>query len=321
MISVLTLGGTISMTGDSGVSPTLGVDQLLAAVPQLIGGPKVTGRSLIQIPGANITFDHLDMVAAAVRSELAAGSRGVVIVQGTDTIEETSFGLDLLLSDVDAPVVVTGAMRNPTLAGHDGPANIFAAVHAADSESMQGLGVTVVMNDTVHAACRVQKRHASKTNAFESTPHGALGWFQEGKPVIVDTSRAVFRIPTGERRDVRVPLIPVTLDTDLATWEAVIESRINGLVVAGFGVGHVPEKLAELLIETATRIPVVLATRTAGGSVHTATYGFAGSEQHLLEGGLISAGWLDPIKARILTSFVLRNGSQDVGPAFLPARP
>jgi len=309
------------MTGDSGVSPTMGADQLLAAVPQLVGGPNVTGRSLIQIPGANITFDHLVMVAAAVRSELADGSCGVVIVQGTDTIEETAFGLDLLLSDVDAPVIVTGAMRNPTLAGHDGPANIYASVHAADSASMHGLGVTVVMNDTVHAACRVQKRHASKPDAFESTPHGPLGWFQESKPVIVDSTRVIFNVPADQAREVRIPLIPVTLDTDLATWEAVIESGIDGLVVAGFGVGHVPENLAGLLIETATNIPVVLATRTAAGSVHTSTYGFGGSERHLLEGGLISAGWLDPIKARILTTLVLRSGSQDVATAFLPVRP
>jgi L-asparaginase/Glu-tRNA(Gln) amidotransferase subunit D len=78
-------------------------------------------------------FDLADAISAA----LGEGFAGVVVIQGTDTIEETAYLLDLLVAS-EVPVVVTGSMRNPSLAGPDGPANILAAISVAASSCARG---------------------------------------------------------------------------------------------------------------------------------------------------------------------------------------
>jgi L-asparaginase len=311
-IVVLSLGGTIAMTENSrggGVMPTLTGEMLVAAVPALSEVAEVEARSFRQIPGAHLGFADIEALADAIEDAVSQGARGVVVTQGTDTIEETAFALDRLLG-IEAPVVVTGAMRNPTLPGADGPANLLAAVQVAASDMARGLGCMVVLNDEIHAARFVRKVHTSSPAAFASPQAGPLGWIAEGSVRIVLRPERVAPIERS-RQPVEAPvaLITLALDDDGTLIDAARGAGFKGMVVEAVGGGHASPQAAEALGRTADDIPVLLASRAGAGEVLARTYGFPGSEIDLQRRGLLRAGWLDGRKARILLTLLLRQNA------------
>jgi L-asparaginase len=109
----------------------------------------------------------------------------------------------------------------------------------------------------------------------------------------------------------------MVLDDD-GTLVRLAAAACDGLVIAAFGVGHVPMPIVDALADVAARLPVVLASRVGDGPVLAAMYRFPGSESDLLGRGLISAGTLDAYKARVLLHLLLASGADrsDVAAAF-----
>ena len=312
-IALFALGGTIAMTGSGqGVRPELSAADLIAGVPGLEGIARLEPRSISALPSVDLGFGEIAALAQAVREAIIGGAEGVVITQGTDTLEESAFLLDLLL-DVSQPVVVTGALRNPTLAGADGPANLLAAVRVAATPAAAGLGVVVVANDEIHAARYVRKTHISRPSSFASPTLGPLGWLVE------DRVRIALR---PERRQPalslsaavpRVALLTIALGMDERDLAPLAAPDLAGAVIAGAGSGHVPSHMVDALEAIAGRIPVVLASRVGAGEVYRKTYGYPGGEIDLQRRHLITSGQLDSLKARILLTALLASGADRAG--------
>jgi L-asparaginase len=309
-VAYFALGGTISMTTapEGGVIARLTGADLVDALGEL--PVEVRVHDPYAVPSASLTFeDVLDTVDAADQA-VRDGAVGIVLTQGTDTLEETSFLIDSVWRH-DVPFVVTGAMRNPTLPGADGPANLLAALQVASSPAARGRGALVTFHDEIHAARHVRKSHSTSPGTFVSPDLGPIGHVIERAPrFLADVPRRT-RIDGWTRERLaatKIALYTTALDDDGALLAGPEHSH-QGLVLAGFGVGHVPARLLPDLTEILKVMPVVLTSRTGGGAVLADTYSAPGSERDLLARGVVGGGFVHPFKARVLLRLLVAAGA------------
>ncbi|HEY8605891.1 MAG TPA: asparaginase [Noviherbaspirillum sp.] len=309
-VLLISTGGTITMTSGSsgGIAPTLTGEDLVRAVPELAGRAALEVVSFSMMPGASLTPGDLVRIAELIDARMTEGFAGAVVVQGTDTIEETAFVLDTLVAS-DRPVVVTGAMRGAAAPGADGPANLLAAVTVASSAAAGGLGAVAVLNDEVHAGNRVQKGHTASPSAFVSPGFGPVGRVIEGRlhRYARLPRRAALPRPVGVD-DVPVALLKIPLGDDGRLLAALPSLGYRGAVIDAMGAGHLPAHFSEKVEQLARVMPVVLSTRVASGPVFQRTYGFKGSEMDLIARGAIPAGYLTGGKACLLLRLLIAGG-------------
>ena len=239
-VAVVFTGGTISTVFDpvaGGNVPVLDGAAILARTPGLDSIAEVVAIDRGRIAASHFTFPQLLDIAAVVREVLAdPGVDGAVVVQGTDTIEETSFCWDLVLAG-DKPVVVTGAMRASDEAGFDGPANLRDAIRIAASPQARGLGVVVSLGGTIEPADDVTKLHSTALDTFASPNGGSLGRV-EASGISLLRARGGRRHVTTDRAAERVHLITATVAMDARLLDAALAAGADGIVVAATGSGQ-----------------------------------------------------------------------------------
>jgi len=317
-IAIIATGGTIAMVPPAtaslhgqGAVPNLSADDLVRAVPELAEVADVTTHDFARIGSANLTLDVLSSLTLFLQ-RLADDVDGIVITQGTDSMEESAFYLDLCLG-VDCPVAVTGAMQHPGGPDglvSDGPKNLLDAVDYAASDISPKKRVVIVMNGEVHDAAYVLKGHTSALDAFHAPRRAPLGLMSADGPVIAasPTVKTRFSAPRGAHPRVMIftPAIGMTTDDLRRT-----ASDCDGLVIAAFGGGHMPEAMVEALQLLAAQMPVLLGSRAGAGEVLSDTYGYPGAERDLLSRGLIHGGALHPLKLRLLLILLLADGADE----------
>lgn len=295
-----------------GPVPALRGSELVAAVPGLQFLGQIEVEEFANIPSERMRPEVWLGLAQRVRAICAEDQAdGLVILHGTDTMEETAFFLDITVP-TELPIVFTGAMRAATDPKPDGPANILDAATVAASGEACRRGVLIVMHGEIHSARRVTKIDTSATAAFDSILPPDLGKVRSGMVEFSAAWSPHVHVPLPASLP-RVDIISMYAGVDDFALAAAIERGAKGLVVAGVGAGNVNEALFQgILAALRAGIPVVISSRVPYGGVQP-IYAYAGGGMALLKAGAIFARDLNPQKARVLLMAGLGAGYDQPG--------
>lgn len=318
-IAVLATGGTIAgaaadATNTSGYQAgVVGVDQLLSVVPALSTVARIQAEQIASVDSKDMAMPLWTTLAQRINTLLASDDvDGVVITHGTDTLEETAYLLHLTIKSAK-PVVLTAAMRPASALSADGPLNLLNAVTVAASTNAHGQGVLVAFNNKIHSARDVVKTSTYAVDAFQSPEVGALGWVQDGR---VEFQRSVVRAHTLHAEFViganwpHVEIVSSYAGVSRIAVDALVAAGVRGIVVAGTGNGSIHASLQQALSDAVSQgVAVVRSSRV--GSGHVMRNGAAADDAL----GFVSAGSLNPYKARVLLMLALAAGN--AGPVAL----
>jgi L-asparaginase len=310
VIAILFTGGTISMRIDarsgSAVPAMSGLD-ILAHVPQIQQEADVELEDVSRLPGPHVTPEHMWRLARRIAAWLERPDvDGVVVTHGTDTLEETAYFLDVAIAS-DKPVVLVGAIRTMSEPSWDGPANLVHAVKVAAAPTSRGRGVLVAMNEQILSAREVEKVHTEAAASFQSREFGPIGVVDAGIVRYLRTSprelawrdAAADGLIRVRRVEPDVDLVKVAAGMDGRFIRCSMAAGSKGLVIEALGRGNVPPAmLVDLERAVQAGLPVVLTSRCGAGSVRE-RYGYEGGGRGLMDLGLIFAGRLGGVKARI----------------------
>ncbi|WP_072887380.1 asparaginase [Ornithinibacillus halophilus] len=291
-------GGTISMLENKETGEVNSTDEhpLSNEVKLIDTELNIDEHIEFSLPSPQITPKHMLKLANKVESVIPDYD-GIVITHGTDTLEETAYFLDLVLT-TEKPVIITGAMRSSNEIGSDALYNLLSSIRVATTSDAFSKGVLVVMNDEIHTAKNVTKTSTSNVATFQSPQYGPIGIITKDSVIF---HHDILSRPSHPVRSINkhVFLLKAYAGMDEQIVEAIYQLKPDGIVIEGLGQGNLPKETLSIIKRFINeQIPVVLVSRCYQGIVQP-TYGYDGGGKQLKEIGVIFTNGLTGPKARI----------------------
>jgi glutamyl-tRNA(Gln) amidotransferase subunit D len=312
-LSIVSTGGTIASRIDyrtGSVTSQFDAADILTAIPELATIANYRTKSIATILSENMTPAIWRELARAVHAEIKAGSSGVIVTHGTDTMAYSAAALSFMI-DTPVPIVFVGSQRSADRPSSDNAMNAVCAAAAAKSDLGE---VAVVMHATtnddlcaIHRGTRVRKMHTSRRDAFRSIGIESIGTVEYPSRTVTLKDSAIRRgndkLALHNNLEEHCGLLqfyPGMSPDLLKAYQG-----YKGLVLAGTGLGHVSTTLIprlRTLIETGTMI--VMTSQCMHGRVCDRVYD---TGRDLISAGVIEGSDTLPETALVKLMWVLAN--------------
>ncbi len=307
-IQVCALGGTICSMANDPVeeyysSASINVESLIELLPIDKSEIEIQAEQLFQKISQDITYNDLLVIAKRL-NELAQQHDvvGIVVTQGTNSIEEIVFFISLLVK-THKPIVFTGAFRPYSAFGYDGLRNLFNAIVVAGDKQMQNLGVLLTFNDCIVQARDAVKLDPSVLGNFVNS-NDMLGVVQGRSIHLNNRTNNVYKnnydFPIENLHNLpKVCIIYGHYGMGDLFVQTAIDNGFQGIISAGMGKGYQPEGVTKALIEASNKGVIIVRCSRTG-------YGIVRRDPKLDDRfGMVAGGSLNPQKAVILLALAL----------------
>ncbi len=281
-VAFLGTGGTIASYVDyrtGAVHPAKSAEELVFSVPELMDLCDVKAQVLYSIYSENMEVSHWQELARAAADELNSGACGVIIPHGTDTMGFTSAALAFMLRGLTGPVVCVGSQRSSDRPSSDATMNLLAATRIyVDTDLGE---VAVVMHEdisdnfcSVHRGTKVRKMHASRRDAFKSVNMAPLARIEGSTITFAEDygRRNKGPVEVLDRMNKRVSMLQFYPGFEPEHFD-MIAGKVDGMVIAGTGLGHVSDRLIESIRRAVDNdVFVAVTTQCLQGAVNLNVY-------------------------------------------------
>ena len=301
-VAVIVTGGTILSTYNpetKQIRLDKTGDQLLSELPALRDRYSIDLIEFSNMPSPHFTpeiiLELVDKVEEMIR---CPDISGIVVLQGTDTLEEVSY-LCSLLTKADKPVVFTGSMKSMHELYADSLGNLYGAFFVAASEQARNRGVMVYFNQNILSPRYVVKTNANNVASFQAPETGPMGAVANEQIHFYHPHATQPFYDRPKHINSNVQLIKASFNADDLLLRACIDQNVDGIVIEGLGAGNVPPSFIPALQEAIElKIPVVVVSRCIGGFAATA-YDYHGGGAHLKRMGVINGQNLGGLRAKL----------------------
>ena len=311
-VTIIHTGGTIASKVDYATGAVIArfePEELLSSVPEILDIANIDAVKLGNMWSDDIRPQHWNQMIEACENAFAAGSVGVVVTHGTDTLHISAAALSFAFAGNGGRpagrIVLTGSQRSSDRASSDATENLLSAVYwAANGPAVTGVSdaaVTVMHAGSGDGVCavspgvNVRKMHSTKRDAFQTVNGEILGEITISKTGLTHTSNVgkQTRSPSAASNyDVNVKIAQFIagphLQADLLS--AAESSGYSAIIIHGTGLGHLPienpnggapenEVLANFI--KSCSIPVIVANQCINGPIDLNVYSKGRNQQQI----------------------------------------